>query len=213
MVVKEVKSICFDLLKEKLTPLEFKPNKKQGRFTKLNEFGFDEIWFGTVEYAALKTYKLYFYISVRIDRIERLKNLFINYHDENAKLKNPTCNINCGTLIGNPSLEFEIHTHQDVINAVETFWKIYKDYGIDHIKKCYDINFLNSLFPTYHNNCKDWLTVHGWYMVVPTVAFLADKKTFPEFRKEYTSYLVNDLKMPENKLSEMNEYLDKIIKI
>lgn len=210
MIVKEVKNLCFDLLKEKLNPLGFKPNKKEGRFNKINELGFDEIWFGTAEYAALKTYKLYIYISVRIDKIQSLINLTKDFDDENQKYKNPTCNINCGAFIGQPDLEFEIRTPQDVENAVATFWKIFQDDGIEHLQKCYDIHFLNSIYPTYKDKSDDWFTATNWYIAVPTVAYLADKATFSEFRKEYTSYLVNDLKMPENRLDEMNTYLDKI---
>lgn len=210
MVIKEVKNLCFDLLKEKLAPLAYKADKKDQRFTKLNELGFDEISFGTVEYKALKRHKLYIYISVRVDKIEELKSLFIRFYDKSQEEKNPTCNINCGLFIDNPTLEFEIASPEDVENAVETFWKIYNEHAIEHIKKCYDIDFLNALYSKYGKDCKLWLTVSDWYIVVPTIAYLANKETFPEFRKEYTAYLVNDLKMPEIKLKEMNEYLDKI---
>ncbi len=210
MVVKEVKNLCFDLLKEKLAPLEYKPNKKEQRLTKLNDLGFEEISFGTVEYAKLKTYKVYFYVSVRLNAVEDLKEHFIQFFDESAKHKNPTCNINCGSFIGNPDLKFEIKSPEDVENAVATFWNVYNEHAIEYIKKCYDIQFLNSLYTTYGKDCKDWLTISDWFIVVPTIAFLADIETFPAFRKEFTDYLINELKMPENKQQEYNAYLDKI---
>lgn len=210
MVAKEVRSLCFDLLKEKLIPLGYKPIKKDGKFRKINEQGFDEVRFGLAEYAALKRYDVHIYICVRVDEIEKLKNLYIEYYSEKAKLESLTCNINCGTFIDNPELEFIIQTPQDIENAVEKFWSIYQDFGIEHIKKCYDINFLNSLYSSYSNKCKDWLSAYAWYITVLTIAYLANKETFLDFRKEFTAYLVDDLKMPENKLIEMNEYLDKI---
>lgn len=210
MVIKEVKNLCFDLLKEKLAPLAYKENKKDQRFTKLNELGSDDIWFGTVEYKALKRHKLYIYISVRIDKIEELKSLYTQFYDASQGYKNPTCNINCGLFIDNPTLEFEIASPEDVKNAVETFWQIYNEHATEHIKKCYDINFLNTLYPKYANQCKDWFTISDWFISVPTVAYLANKETFPEFRKEYMTYLENEMKMPEDMLIEMNEYLDKI---
>lgn len=210
MVAKEVRSLCFDLLKEKLIPLGYKPNKKEGKFRKINEYGFDEVWFGLAEYAALKRYDVYIYISVRVDEIENLKNIYIKSLSEKAKLESRTCNINCGTFIDNPNLEFEIYTPKDIANAVDTFWNIYQNFGIEHIKKCYDINFLNSIYPTYRDKSDNWFTATNWYIAILTVAYIANKETFPEFRKEFTVYLVNDLKMPENRLQEMNEYLDKI---
>lgn len=211
MVVKEVKNLCFDLLKEKLVPLGYKPTKTGiKRFTKVNDLGFDEIWFGSVEYANLKMYKIYFYISVRIDAVEELKANFIKFVDENAKKRKPTCNINCGTFIGNHKLEFEIRTPEDVENAVATFWNIYNEHAVEHIKKCYDIHFLNSLYPKYANMCKDWLSVSDWFVAVPTIAFLADKPNFPTFRKSFMEYLINEMEMPEIRQKEVNAYLDKI---
>lgn len=210
MVAKEVRNLCFDLLKEKLIPLGYKPNKKEGKFRKINEHGFDEVWFGLAEYAALKRYDIYIYISVRVDEIEKLKNLYIKNLSEKAKLESRTCNINCGSFIDNSNLDFVIHTPQDIQNAVERFWNIYQDFGIEHIKKCYDINFLNSIYPKYKKDSNKWFTAASWYIAILTVAYLANKETFIDFRKEFTAYLVDDLKMPENKLIEMNEYLDKI---
>ena len=210
MVIKEVKNMCFDLLKEKLVPLGYMPLKKEQEFTKLNDFGFDKINFGTVEYAALKTYKIYIYVCVRLNAVEELKEHFIKFVDEHAKQNNSTCNINCGSFIGNSSLQFEIKSPEDVENAVAIFWNIYNEHAIEYIKKCYDIQFLNSLYPTYGKACKDWLTISDWFAVVPTIAFLANKETFPAFRKEFADYLINELKMPENKQQEYNAYLDKI---
>lgn len=210
MVVKEVKNLCFDLLKEKLDPLGYKPNKKEQRLTKLNNLGFEEISFGTVEYASLKTYKVYFYISVRLNAVEELKEHFIQFFDESAKHKNPTCNINCGSFIGNPDLKFEIKSPEDVENAVAIFWNVYNEHAIEYIKKCYDIQFLNTLYPTYGRACKDWLTISDWFIVVPTIAFLADKPNFPTFRKSFMEYLINEMEMLEIRQKEVNAYLDKI---
>lgn len=211
MLIKEVKNLCFDLLKEKLNPLAYKADKKELQFTKSNEFGFDAIWFGTVEYKDLKRHKLYFYISVRVDEIEKLKNLYMN-HNDSQKDKTVTCNINCGSFIGNPDLEFEISSPEDVKNAVATFWQIHNDHIVEDIKKYYDIDFLNSLYPKYGKKCNDWFNASSWYITVPTIAYLANKVTFPEFRKEYLDYLTNDLNIPESRFNKVNQYLDTISK-
>lgn len=210
MDAKEVKNLCFDLLKEKLTPLGYKGNKKEQEFIKMNDIGFDKVYFGIVAYPGLGRCDVDFFISVRIEKIQMLVNRAFKFTNENRKYINPTCNINIGTFVGNPKLDFETFSPEDVKNAVETFWQIFQDFGIEHIKKCYDINFLNSIYPTYKRDSWDWFTASNWYFAILTVAYLADKKTFPAFRKEFTDYLVNDLNMPENKLNEMNEYLDNL---
>lgn len=213
MVVKEVKNLCFDLLKEKLVPLGYKTNKKEFRFTKLNDLGFDEVWFGSVEYANLKMYKIYIYVAVRVNAVEELDVLAHNFHDENQKNKSQTCNINCGTFIGNPDLKFEIRTPEDVENAVATFWNIYTEHAIEHIRKCYDIQFLNAIYPKYgKEGAKDWLVIYGWYYKIFTIAYLADKDKFPAFRTAFTDYLINELNMPEKDLQKLNVYLDTISK-
>lgn len=213
MVSKEVKKLCFDLLKEKFAPLGHKANKKDQQFIKLNDFGFDGIFFSTAEYAGIKRYDIKFFICVRIEKVQRLINLTRDFAVENQQYKNPTCIINIGAFTGNPTLNFETFSVEDVENAVETFWKTYNDYGVEHIRKCYDVNFLNSFYPKYANMSKDWFTASNWYIAVPTVAYLAEREKFPSFRKEYTAYLVDDLNMPVNKLNEMNEYLDHILLI
>lgn len=213
MVVKEVKNLCFDLLKEKLVPLGYKTNKKEFKFSKLNDLGFDEVWFGSVEYANLKMYKIYIYVAVRVNAVEELDVLAKDFHDETQKYKSRTCNINCGTFIGNPKLEFEIRTPGDVENAVATFWNIYNEHAVEHIRKCYDIQFLNTIYPTYgQEGAKDWLVVHGWFYKILTIAYLADKDKFPAFRKEFTDYLIHENKMPEEIQQELNVYLDTISK-
>ena len=108
MVVKDVKDLCFSLLKEKLTPLGYKSNKKKQAFTKINDLGFDQIRYGTVEYANLKLYKVYFYIGIRIDEVERIDNFAHKFHEEAFKSQSLTCNLNCGTLIGQEKLEFDL---------------------------------------------------------------------------------------------------------
>lgn len=210
MVIKEVKNLCFDLLKEKLVPLGYKPLKKGLEFTKLNDLGFDKIWFGTTEYAHLKMYKIYIYVSVRIDAVEQLNQHAHEFHDESQIYREPTCNINCGAFTGNPNLEFEIRTPEDVVQAVETFWNIYNEHAVEHIKKCYDIQFLNSIYPKYGERAQDWLVDYGWYFKVFTIAFLANKDTFPTFRKEFTDYLINDLNFPEDVQQDIDVFLNKI---
>ena len=210
MVAKEVEKLCFDLLKEKLTPLGYKGNKKEQEFIKMNDNGFDGMFFHIIKYSQIKRYDIKFVVIVRVNEIEKLKDIFIKYYDESQKFKNPTCVVNIGTLVGDTKLRFETFSPEDVKNAVETFWQIFQDFGIEHIKKCYDIKFLNSIYPKHKDKSNYWFTASSWYFAIPTVAYLADKKTFPVFRKEFTNYLVNDLNMPENKLNEMNEYLDNI---
>ncbi|MFP9113812.1 hypothetical protein ACLI1A_07700 [Flavobacterium sp. RHBU_3] len=210
MFSKDVKKLCFDLLKEKFVPLGYKANRKGQEFIKPNDFGFDGMFFSTAEYAGLKRYDIKFFVEVRIEKIQQLINLTNEFVNDTQQFINPTCIVNIGTFTGNRTLNFETFSPEDVENAVETFWKIYNDYAIEFIKKCYDIDFLNSFYAKYANMSKDWFTAASWFIAAPTVAYLANKETFPEFRKKYMVYLTNDLNFPEDRLNEINEYLDKI---
>lgn len=178
--------------------------------------GFDEVRFGTVEYANLKLYNLYFYVAVRVDKVQELENLAHDFSTEDAHLKTVTSNVNCGTLIGQHKFEFDIRSPEDVENAVGTFWEIYNEHAIEHIKKCYDIDYLNSLWPTYGLlqtngiDIRNWLTIYGWYHKVLTIAYLANPQTFPQFREEFINYLVNERNFPDDVRQKLDEYLDKI---
>nr|WP_322624222.1 hypothetical protein [uncultured Flavobacterium sp.] len=216
MFSKDVKSLAYNLLKEKFAPLGYKGNKKNQEFIKKNDAGFDGMFFSTVEYAGLKRYDIKFFVCVRIEEIQRLINLTKKFANDTQQFINPTCIINIGCFTGNYNLNFETFSPEDVENAVETFWKIYNEDAVAHVKKCYDVNFLNTFWKTYglsqtnSIDVKNWFTASNWYIAVLTVAYLADKDTFPTFRKQFSDYLINDRKMPEDKQIEMNAYLDTI---
>lgn len=211
MNARDVRSHCYEQLKQELTTRGFTGNKKERQFVRANAQGFDQVFFGVVEYAALKEYVILFSIGVRVDRVQELVNQTIRFHVPEQAAKALTCLVDIGRFIGHDELRFSTFSLDDIDAAVSRFLEIYDQHVETFFKNAYDIAFLNSLFPRLQNKVKYWLTPTKWYVTVPTVAWLADAATFPQFRKDYTAYM-HELDIPQDKLDKLNTYLDSITK-
>ena len=174
-----------------------------------NDRGFDWVLFSIVEYAALKQYDILFSVGMRLNKVQELVNQMFSFHQEEQKNKNLTCIVDIGSFTGNHDLKFETFSTADIETAVDRFWEIYIGQAEKYIQNCYDLAFLNRIFPEHREKANRWLTAFQCYVTVPTVAWLADGEGFADFRQAYTKYLV-ECHIPEDKLDELNSYLDRI---
>lgn len=206
---KDVKDICFELLESDLKVLDYKKDKKDNRFKRTNSLGFDSIYIAIYDFPFINEYHIEFLIQIRVNKVQKWINIAENINEDMAE-KTATCIVNPGLLLGKPDLKYITHDRKDIENAVKDFLAIFRNYGLQHIQKCYDINYLNTFYKLYGLDCRYWFSAFNWYFAVLTVAFFADKSNFPKFRKSFISYLISELDFSSEMIDDLDKYLDRL---